>query len=315
MSVNDANPLGGDKNELAKNSPNIKSSVDTEPEVDKLSEEEARRKAKETVAIDGIPIDEKDIKFHSKNIKEADTGKLFVKIEGAEERKKAAIREMEKKQNALRREAKEQQRSAERAEKKVEHTQKRRTRLQKLYDTFWRGKRKIATFVAIIAIISAFVFIPMIVQTMIIPIFQKTKVDDESNSSIQSSMSATEVLNKAQEIMEEGEHSSEAYDKARDLFKTEIDKAEGQDKMYLTLEYGNFIFEVEGNADNAAEVILEFKPEGMTDYAMADYYAMLSGIYDRAGDPEKADFYNQEMIKYLPEDGPTGLVDYGDGEE
>ena len=163
MSANDANPTGGEEKTRI-DSPNIKSSVESEPESE-VSEAELRRKAKETVAIDGIPIDEKDIKYHSKNIKEVDTGKLFVKVEGAEERKKAAIRAMEQKQRA----EKKRVRDAIHAEKKSAHDKERKTRLEKLANIFWAGKRKIATMIGIVAVIVLAIFVPMIYRDIIKP--------------------------------------------------------------------------------------------------------------------------------------------------
>lgn len=62
-------------------SPNIKSVSDVfdNPTVD--TEAEARRKC-ETVDIDGVPIDEDDIKFHSSKISKKDAGDMFVNVEG-----------------------------------------------------------------------------------------------------------------------------------------------------------------------------------------------------------------------------------------
>ena len=130
MSANDAKPTGGENKEVAEkkfNSPNIKSAADEIIEEPQISEEEARRKAKETVAIDGIPIDEKDIKFRAKDIKEADTGKLFVKVEGAEERKKAIIRDMEKQKAELVRKEENQEKQARHDERRAKNKATRET--------------------------------------------------------------------------------------------------------------------------------------------------------------------------------------------
>lgn len=306
MSANDANPTGGEEKTRI-DSPNIKSSVESEPESE-VSEAELRRKAKETVAIDGIPIDEKDIKYHSKNIKEVDTGKLFVKVEGAEERKKAAIRAMEQKQRA----EKKRVRDAIHAEKKSAHDKERKTRLEKLANIFWAGKRKIATMIGIVAIIVLAIFVPMIYRDIIKPGLDDANLEKASNAATAASMSATDVLNQAQEIFKNGDSTSESYAEACAFFEKAISEAKDENKIYLAIEYGNFIYEIDYNPDKAAEKILAQDPSKYSDFVKADYYAALGGLYEKAGDQEKADYYNDKMGEFVPEEGPTGLVDYGE---
>ena len=74
-------------------SPNITSSEeDITSEVDKAAEEQKKR---ETVDIDGVPIDEKDIKYKSEDIRKKGKLNYFVNVEGAEERAKEAAKKKE----------------------------------------------------------------------------------------------------------------------------------------------------------------------------------------------------------------------------
>ena len=105
-------------------SPNIVSSEeDIAPEVDKAAEEQKKR---ETVDIDGIPIEEKDIKYKAADIRKKGKLNYFVDVEGAEERAKAeakkketAKREAEKLANAEKQDAERKKKeAADAAEKK-----------------------------------------------------------------------------------------------------------------------------------------------------------------------------------------------------
>ena len=81
--------------------PNIKSS-DDEPLI--LTEEDSENtptETRSTTAADGIPIDEKDIKFRAKDIKEKDDSKMFVKIEGAKRLERKRERAAKKKDEEL----------------------------------------------------------------------------------------------------------------------------------------------------------------------------------------------------------------------
>lgn len=69
-------------------SPNITTAEEEEQQAIN-AEEEARKKA-ETVDIDGIPIDEKDISYKASDISKKGKAEYFVNVEGAEQRKKEA---------------------------------------------------------------------------------------------------------------------------------------------------------------------------------------------------------------------------------
>lgn len=97
MSAKDA--PGEVNNKEIFDSPNITSSEDDViPELDEAAEEQKKR---ETVELDGVPIDEKDIKYKAEDIRKKKKINYFVNVEGAEERAKAAAkREEEEKREA-----------------------------------------------------------------------------------------------------------------------------------------------------------------------------------------------------------------------
>jgi hypothetical protein len=177
MSAKDA--PGEVKNNNIFGSPNISSASDDEEifvdEAAKKAEEERRKR--ETVDIDGVPIDEKDIKFKSDDIHKKSKMNYFVNVEGEEERKKAEARKKEEERRAAEKKAAEEKQAAERRIKEAERAAEEKQasekkhieevesyvkqqkakaarakkqeqnseRREKLYNLFWKGKRKFFT--------------------------------------------------------------------------------------------------------------------------------------------------------------------------
>lgn len=105
-------------------SPNISSAEDEiEEVVDKEAEE---RKKRETVEIDGIPIEDKEIKYKAADIKKKGKMNYFVNVEGAEERAKAEAKRKEEAKKAAERKVEEIKKAAERQEKEAKTTEERR---------------------------------------------------------------------------------------------------------------------------------------------------------------------------------------------
>lgn len=308
MSGSDANPTGG---ENKFNSPNIKSSVEqVEPE-HSVSEAELRRKAKETVAIDGVPIDEKDIEFHSKNIKAVDNGKLFVKVEGAEERKKALIRSMKEEQKALRNEKEKRDRETKRAERKVAQAKRRESRLEHLNSIFWKGRRKYVTLATITLVIAVCVIVPVLWFKILAPRFTDLAEGAIGQAAAESSTSADEVRDKADHIYSDGDYTLDSYTEACNLFEKSISEAKKDDKVYLQMDYADFIYDNEGNAEKAISVLLEVDLSDASKTAKLDYYVLLSRYYGLIGDQENETKYKDKANEYGPtkEEAKTGLVD------
>ncbi len=72
------------------------SDEELDPELEEKAEELRLQKERETVKIDGVPIDEKKVEYKASDIKKKGRMNYFVNIEGAEERARAA----EKKANS-----------------------------------------------------------------------------------------------------------------------------------------------------------------------------------------------------------------------
>ena len=151
MSAKDANPAGevgkaNNKDGDLIESPNIThaSADESEPYID--AKEEARkaaRKKAETVEIDGVPIDEKDLKFKAGDIKRKGADDYFVNVDR---------REIEKKE---RRRAK-----AEEAIRRKEENRSRAKKLrQQIKNFFFKGWHKFAFIGVIVAMLVGSYFI------------------------------------------------------------------------------------------------------------------------------------------------------------
>ena len=117
MSAKDA--PGEVENKNIFGSPNISASEDEEiikPEVDKEAEEQKKR---ETVNIDGVPIDKKDIKYRAADIRKKQKMKYFVHVTDASKYEKQAARRKALAKRAAEHRAAEEKREAEREEKEA----------------------------------------------------------------------------------------------------------------------------------------------------------------------------------------------------
>ena len=124
MSAKDA--PGEVKNNNIFDSPNISSSVDDIEEiVDKKVEEQKKR---ETVDIDGVPIEDKEIKYRASDIRKKKKMEYFVNVEGAEERAKAEEKKKEEEKKAIAKAAKdiEKEKLAEKADAEKKAVEERK---------------------------------------------------------------------------------------------------------------------------------------------------------------------------------------------
>ncbi len=211
MSANNA-PGEVDKDKIF-DSPNISSATDeeNESEVDKAAEEQKKR---ETVEIDGIPIEDKDIKYKAEDINKKGKINFFVNVEGAEERakaeakkaetdakkaeaeKRAAEMRVETEKRASEREAKEARIAEDKkqAEQKKhieevnayikrqesQNSEKRTDRKRandfknKLKELFWNGKRKIFTLA-----LSLSVILIVVIASFVITSIKNTETEEQ----------------------------------------------------------------------------------------------------------------------------------------
>ena len=193
MSAKDA-PGEVDNNNFG--SPNISSAEEEEiKEVDKAAEEQKKR---ETVEIDGIPIEDKEIKYKAEDIKKMKKMNYFVNVEGAEERAKAAAKKKEAEKRAAEKQAEDEKREAEREAKEAkakaekdqaaekqhiedvknyikeqkakkardEKREENSERREKLYNLFWKGKRKIFTLIIPVSVILIIVIASFVITSI-----------------------------------------------------------------------------------------------------------------------------------------------------
>ena len=120
-------------------SPNISSAADEEQQVIDAAAEE--QKKAETVDIDGVPIEEKDLQFKAEDIKKKGKTEYFVNVEGAEERKKEAARKAKEEAEAAAKKAKEEKAAAEKAAAEAK-AKTEAEKLQKAEDTRVIGELK-----------------------------------------------------------------------------------------------------------------------------------------------------------------------------
>ena len=162
-------------------SPNITTAEEEEQQAIN-AEEEARKKA-ETVDIDGIPIDEKDISYKASDISKKGRAEYFVNVEGAGQRKKEAEKkakieaeedakaqkraervmkeikaEEEAKQKRVDKERKKKDQYLDRLEHRREKREKREKTAEKIKYFFFGKWHKFVTFFLILLTIGGVIF-------------------------------------------------------------------------------------------------------------------------------------------------------------
>lgn len=298
MSANDAKPTGGENKEVAKkriNSPNIKSAADEVMAEPQLSEEEARRKAKETVAIDGIPIDEKDIKFHAKDIKEADTGKLFVKVEGAEERKKAIVRDIERQKAELIRKENEQKRNAERANQRTIRRQKRDNFSFKLRE----NRKKIITCAILALVVLALVTVSVCFIVKFVQRRQEIQATIDHGQKI--SESTLDSAKADQIFLDDG------YQAGFDAYQRLIDEAKTNEvKSDLYYHRAKTICEMFGGSVYLEQALSDAYAAESLDSRNIVVLELISRLEAENGNQEKAKQYQEKFEQKLTEQAEVG---------
>lgn len=113
-----------------KSSPNFDSpnfeSADDRADVASVDAEVEECKKRETVAIDGIPIDDENVKFRAEDIKKKKKQEYFVNVEGAEKRAREAAKQARAEQIAEEKELKAEAAAEEKAKKEKELVEKKK---------------------------------------------------------------------------------------------------------------------------------------------------------------------------------------------
>ena len=310
MSANDA-PSEVNKDKVF-DSPNISSSEEEiEQEVDEQAEEQKKR---ETVEIDGVPIEEKDIKFKAEDIKKKKKINYFVNVEGAEERAKAEAKRKEEAKRAAAKQAEDEKKAAEKqkreeqaaAEKKLADEKKqldavnayiKKQKKQKAHSDK-STKSRLAKRGPIIAVASLFVVIiaaVLFVNLVIIPANQRDaeefaqrnqKYDYDHLASVVYDLNSDENLNN--DIMNfDFESAYKKYALQASQMKNDTERAH----LYLDLaeRINTYARDYQNEVISAAEIALVYAPFDPE----VDYYLM--NLYYVNGDEENS----ARMERYL----------------
>lgn len=115
---------------------------------------------------------------------------------------------------------------------------------------------------------------------------------------------STKALIIAEEIAERLEDDlTFSLDDAIAEYKTVYDNSDGDLKVYIAIEYANYIYNATGNLEEALKIINEV--EGLTkgsDKLESDYLYAIYGLYSLAGDSEKMAKYSDILEERFPPD-------------
>lgn len=313
-------------------SPNISSAEDEieEPEVDKEAEE---RKKRETVEIDGVPIEGKEIKYKAEDIKKKSKMNYFVDVEGAENRAKNEAKKAEEEKAAAEKKAAEEKKSAERKVKEAEadanrkvveekkhleevnayikrqrkqnkSSKAREERNTRFASMFWTGKRKLILPGILIGIV-----VICAVAGLIFGALEKKRQEEEllaqDNKDAQEHVERTEKNQyyQATASLDESEDLRNALDNydyvTIDLIYQEfLDKAEtATDKAKLYADEARRIWR---NDNEEKERIYQLAAMAYElDNEDLDVLQILQSIYTSYGDSEKNNEVFEQMQKVL----------------
>ena len=93
-------------------------------------------------------------------------------------------------------------------------------------------------------------------------------------------------------------------DDAIEEYEREISFGSNEKRVYLIIDYANFVYDEYEDIESAIEIIERAEPllDGVS--MTTDYYAAVAGLYERAGYAEQAKSYNQKVDEMTPEVRP-----------
>lgn len=346
MSAKDA--PGEVKNNNIFGSPNISSASDDEEifvdEAAKKAEEERRKR--ETVDIDGVPIDEKDIKFKSDDIHKKSKMNFFVNVEGEEERKKAEARKKEEERRAAEKKAAEEKQAAERRIKEAERAAEEKQasekkhieeiesyvkqqkakaarakkqeqnseRREKFYNLFWKGKRKFFTIG--VPILLGFIIFAVIFW-VIIPSNEEAEINEIiARETEQLNEIESRPFNVAIRELNEDENLSNAllnynYDEVDGIYKNKLDTlSEDDDIALLYMDKADRIMQY--HPDDLERILHEAELGYSYAPNNTDVINLMRGFYSFAGESEKAADMADKMDAILRSKSAEDSEDNGD---
>jgi hypothetical protein len=237
---------------------------------------------------------DKELVFDSHEIGKKEKTDYFVRVEGAEERKKEVIRRMQQQKDELIRE----QKAKEAAEKK-DAAQKQREKQKadskkKRAEFLKRNKVKIIAIIAAILTIIIGVAIYFILNP---PLTEEQKEAHESWS--RSPLNAQEFSKEIEEIANDKNRS---YDDAMQWGEEQI---AATDDNHLKFDYYNAMAIVAGQQeahyDDAIRYLYEMEKLASNNAELQITYSRLAFMYSLKGDEEKKNEYSEKASQYEKE--------------
>ncbi len=329
MDSHDDDILGGENF-----SPNIKNLADEQEREGRLKAEqqEAAKKAKETVAIDGIAFHEDEIDYHSKNIQQKDGKDLCTKVEGAERRKREAEEEAlkyavtkkeakERLERDIKHAAKENKEAelrrvveAEKAKKKEREDILSKERRQAHQEARKIRSRKVKHTVKVLGILILIIAVITAVVWLVISLINKTKIENEQRLAeeeqvIEDALSFEEKLEQAEFLIDNNriEEALPIYD---ELLKENLSSDErvrvyvhrskviyksqdyGKSHREQAIEDANKAYEVDNNSTRALAWLIELYADLGKNDKAEEYQKRYDEIIKENAEKEKNDNSN-----------------------
>lgn len=312
-------------------SPNISSADDEEQKA--IAAAKAAQKESETILIDGIPISADEIKYKASDIKKKGKTEYFVNVEGAEERKKAAIKKAREDALAAERRVKEAKEAAAKAEadrkaqaelkaaeekrrakadddrvigelKKKASARKKENRKYARQEFKERNKKLFRRIkVALILIILSAAVGTAVYFIINPPPTKEEREAAEYNKLVVDSVEDFEEIYRfyvSQTDRDQGDVYVEACEKAKAL----IDAADDDDvKFEYALRYADFVITKGADYDYALTILDEYAPLAITDWQKDELYRYYWSIYVNLGNVEKELYYNDLRNELEIQDG------------
>jgi len=234
---------------------------------------------------------DKKLVFDSHEIGKKEKTDYFVRVEGAEERKKEVIRRMQQQKDELIREQKAKEAAEKKdAEQKQREKQKADTK-KKRAEFFKRNKNRIIVVIAAVLVIAVGIGIYFILNP---PLTEEQKENHESwNRSAMNSQEFAEEINKI------ADDENKSFDDAMQWGEEQVAST---DDNHLKFDYYNAMAiaagQQEGHYDDAIRYLLEMEKLASNDAELQIVYSKLAAIYSLKGDNEKSAEYREKASQY-----------------
>ena len=113
--------------------------------------------------------------------------------------------------------------------------------------------------------------------------------------------SVPESLSLYEESYSKMRNNEATYQETCNRFESVIESADEIGKFHYSVYYAKIIYDIEGDIEKAAGQIKKYGAIANTDSRLLDeYYAVLSDLYEEAGDAEQVEYYNQKLVELAP---------------